>query len=105
MKLLFASIATGILINGGIFITVLFVRALFKDDYSVMFLLWFFGWPICFMRPVPGLSDHGMLWFSLGIGMLLDIVFISLATYCLLRAIVSRLKRDSIAIPPQPPTL
>jgi hypothetical protein len=104
MKLLFASLATGILVTAGILIIVLFVRALFKDDASVMFALWFFWWPICFMRLLPGISDKALLWPSLAIGMLLDIVFISFVTYCLLTAIVSRQKRACSASPPQAPT-
>ena len=104
MKLVFASFATGLLVTASIFITVLFVRALFKDDASVTFALWFFWWPICFMRLLPGISDNTLLWLSLAIGMLLDIVFISLVTYCVLRAIVSRQKRARSAIPPQAPT-
>jgi hypothetical protein len=38
-------------------------------------------------------------------GMLLDIVLISLITYGLLRTIVSRQKRTRTALPPQTPTL
>ena len=104
MKLLLASFATGIFVTVGMLITVLFVRALFKDEGSVIFALWVFGWPICFMRFLPGVSEQGLIWFSLALGMLLDIVFISAGTYCVLRAIVSRLKRSPGAIPPQPPT-
>ena len=103
MKLLFASFATGILVTAGVFITVLFVRALFKDDASVTFALWFFWWPISFMRLLPGVSDNALLWLSLAMGMLLDIVIISFVTYGVLRAIISRQKRTH-AIPPQPPT-
>ena len=104
MKLRFASFATGIFVTAGAFITVLFVRALFKDDASVTFALWFFWWPISFMRLLPGVSDSALLWLSLAMGMLLDIVFISLVTYCVLRAIDSRQKRARSGIPPQPPT-
>src|SRR5258707_15894560 len=104
MRLLFPSFATGILVTVGIFITLLFVRALFKDDASVMFALWFFWWPICFMRLLPGVSDSALLWLSLAMGMLLDIMFITFVTYCLLREIVSRQKRARSTIPPQPPT-
>ena len=105
MKLLFASFATGILVTIGIFITVLFWRALFKDDASVMFALWFFCWPIRFMCLLPGVSDRALLWLSFVMGMLLDIVLISLITYGLLRTIVSRQKRTRTALPPQTPTL
>ena len=104
MRLIFASVATGVIVTAGIFITVLFVRALFKDDASVTFALWFFWWPICFMRLLPGISDKALLWLSLAIGMLLDVVFISVVTYCVLRLIVSRHKRARSAIPPQAPT-
>lgn len=104
MKLLFASFATGILITAGVFITVLFVRAFFKDDASVTFALWFFGWPISFMRLLPGVSVNALIWLSFAIGILLDMVFISFVTYGVLRAIVSRQKRTRPAIPPQPPT-
>ena len=104
MKLLFASLATGILVTSGIFITALFVRALFKDDASVMFGLWFFLWPICFVRLLPVVSDDSLLWVSLAMGLLLDMVFISFVTYCVLRAIVSRQKPARSTIPPQPPT-
>lgn len=104
MKIILASFASGILVTTGIFIIVLFVRALFNDDASVTFALWFFWWPICFMRLLPGVSDSALIWLSLAMGMLLDMVFISFATYCVLRAIVSRQKRARSSIPPQPPT-
>jgi len=104
MKLFFASFATGTLATIGIIIAVLFVRALFKDDISVTFALWFFGWPIWWMRFWPGVSHTTLLWVSLAIGVLLDTVFISFGIYCVLRAIVSRQKRASSPIPPQPPT-
>lgn len=104
MKLLLASFATGTFVTAGIFITVLFVRALFKDDASVTFALWFFWWPICFIRLLPAVSDSARLWLSLAMGMFLDMVFISFVTYCVLRAIVSRQKRVRDAIPPEPPT-
>lgn len=104
MKLIFASVATGILVTTSIFITVLFVRALFKDDASITFALWFFGWPICFLRLLPAVSDRALIWLSLATGMLLDMVFISLVTYSVLRAIVSRQKRVRVVTPPQPPT-
>jgi hypothetical protein len=104
MKLIFASFATGIFVTASIFMTIVFVRALFKDDASVMFALWVFGWPICFMSSLPGISDHALIWLSLGMGMLLDSVFISGVTYCVLRAIVSRQKRARSALPPQAPT-
>lgn len=100
LKLLLASLATGILVTSGMFITALFVRALFKDDASVMFALWFFLWPICFVRFV--VSDDVLLWVSLATGLLLDMLFISFVTYCVLRTIVSRQKRT--CVPPQPPT-
>jgi hypothetical protein len=103
MKLFLASLATGILVTVGILMTVLFVRAFLKDDASVMFFLWFFAWPFWFMRVLPGISQSALIWLSLAIGVVLDIVFISLATYCVLRAIVSRQKRARNAIPPQPP--
>lgn len=104
MKLLLGSFATGIFITIGIFITVLFVRALFKDEASVMFALWFFGWPMCFVSLFPGLSDRGLIWLSLATGMLLNMVIISLVTYGVLRVIVARQKRARGATPPQPPT-
>jgi len=104
MKLLFASLATGIFVTGGIFMTIVFVRALFKDDASVMFALWVFGWPICLMPSLPGISDRALVWISLAMGMLLDTVIISGVTYCVLRAIVSRQKRARSALPPQSPT-
>src|ERR1700754_2277682 len=103
MKLFLISLATGIFVTVGILITVLFVRALFKDDASVMFFLWFFGWPIWIMRCVPGISTSALIWISLAIGIVLDTLFFSLATYFVLRAIVSRQKRTRNAIPPQPP--
>ena len=84
--------------------TIVFVRVLFKDDASVMFALWVFGWPICFMSSLPGISDHALIWLSLAMGMLLDSVFLSGMTYCVLRAIVSRQKRVRITLPPQAPT-
>ena len=104
MKLLLASLATGIFVTVGVFFTVLFVRALFKDDASVMFLLWVFWWPIWFLRCVPGISVNALTWVSLAIGMVLDTLFISLGIYCLLRAIVSRRKRAPSTLPPQAPT-
>src|SRR6185503_339990 len=104
MKLLLVSFATGILVTAGIFITVLFVRALFKDDVSVMFLAWFFWWPICFLRFLPGISDKALIWLSLVAGVLLDIVFISLAIYCVLKMIVFRQKRPRNTTPPPAPT-
>ena len=99
MKLLLASVATGILVTVGIFLTVLFVRALFKDDVSTTFLLWFSFWPIWFLRLLPGISDRALLWLALAVGMLLDIVFISFLTYCLLRMILSRQKRARNSTP------
>jgi hypothetical protein len=104
MKLLLASFATGILITAGIFITLLFVRALFKDEASVTFAVWFFLWPIWFLRCLPGISDKALPWLSLTLGMLLDIVFISFVTYGVLRMIVSRQKRTRKATPPPAPT-
>ena len=103
MKLLLSSIATGIAVTAGTFITVLFVRALFRDQVSVMFALWFFAWPIWFLRTVPGISLKALTWLSLAIGMLLDVVFISFATYCVLRLVIRRQKRARIS-PPQAPT-
>ena len=103
MKLLFASFATGILITIGTFIAVLFVRALFKDDASVMFALWFFWWPICFVRLLPGLSNSGLIWLTLAVGMLLDILLFSFGIYFVLRVIVSRLKPTPTPDPPQAP--
>lgn len=73
-----------------------------KDAVSVTFGLWFFWWPICFLRFVPGI-DNALLWVSLAMGILLDMLFISLATYFVLRAIVSRQKRVRAATPPEPP--
>src|ERR1044072_2410031 len=104
MKLIFASFAIGIFVTASIFMTIVFVRALFKDDASVMFALWVFGWPICFMPALPGISDHALIWLSLAMGMLLDSVFISGVTYCVLRAIVARKKRACSTLPPQAPT-
>ena len=104
MKLLFASVATSIVVTSGIFMTVLFVRALFKDEASVTFAVWFFGWPLCFLPLLPALSDSARVWLSLALGMLLDMVFISLVIYCVLRAIVSRQKRVRDTTPPEPPT-
>lgn len=104
MKLLFGSFATGILITLGIFIAVLFVRALFRDEAAVMFALWFFGWPMCFIGLLPGVSDRALIWVSLATGMVLDMVIISLMTYGVLRVIVARQKRVRGATPPQPPT-
>lgn len=103
MKLLLASFATGILVTVGIFISVLFVRALFKDDASMTFIIWFFGWPMCFMYLLPAVSDSARPWLTLAIGMLLDTVFISFVIYFVLRAIVSRQKRVRGATPPEPP--
>ena len=102
LKLVVASIATGILVTTATFITVLFVRALFKDAVSVTFALWFFWWPIWFLRYLPGIDDV-LLWVSLAMGILLDMVFISIATYLVLRAILSRQKRVRAATPPEPP--
>ena len=104
MKLLVASFATGILVTIGIFITLVFVRALFRDDASVMFAAWIFVWPICFMRLLPATPDSTLIWISLAMGVLLDTLFISFVVYCVLRAIASRQKRLRGAIPPQPPT-
>jgi hypothetical protein len=105
IKLLFASFATGIVITAGVFITLLFVRALFKDEASVRVVLWVFGWPIFFLCRLPGLSGRGSdLALALAMGILLDILSISLATYFVLRAIVSRQTRTRSAVPPQPPT-
>lgn len=104
MKLLFASFASGTLVTAGIFITVLFVRALFKDDVSITFALWFFWWPIRFMCLLPGVSDRGLLWLSLTMGILLDMVFISFLIYGVLRAMISRQQRARHAVPPQTPT-
>ena len=104
MKLIVASFATGILVIIGIFITIVFVRALFRDNSSVTFAAWFFWWPIYFIRVLPGVSDNAQIWLSLAMGMLLDMVFTSFVTYCVLRAIVSRQKRVRGAIPPKPPT-
>src|ERR1044072_6843894 len=94
MKLLFASIATGIFVTASIFMTIVFVRALFKDDASVMFALWVFGWPICFMSCLPAIPDHALIWLSLAMGMILDSVFISTVTYFVLR---NRLKAKASA--------
>jgi hypothetical protein len=104
MKLAFASAVTGIVITVAIFITVLFLRVLLRDNASVIFALWFFGWPILVMPCIGGISETGRIWLSLAIGMLLDTVFISLAVYGLLRLIVSRRKRARVALPPQAPT-
>lgn len=103
MKLRLASLATGLSVTLWIIITVLFVRALFKDNASVTFLVWFLAWPLWIVRCVPGIPANAMIWVSLAIGFVLDILFISLATYFVLRAIVSRQKRARIAMPPQPP--
>lgn len=105
MKLRLISLAIGIFITVGIFFTVLFVRALFKDDVSTMFLMWVFWWPVWIMRRVPGISPNVLVWVSLAIATLLNIAVISFATYFVLRAIVSRRKRTQVstAIPPQPP--
>jgi hypothetical protein len=104
MKLLLASIATGIAITAGLFTIVLFVRALFRDQVSVTFALWFFLWPVEFLRVVPGISTNALVWLSLAMGLLLDVVFISVGTYCVLRIIVRRQKRARIPLPPQAPT-
>jgi len=103
MKLLLASLATGIAVTVGLFITVLFVRALFRGHASMTFALWFFVWPIWFVRMVPGVSVNTLGWLSLALGILLDALFISLVTYCLLRFILPKQKRERIP-PPQAPT-
>jgi len=103
MKLLLASFATGIAVTAALFITVLFARALFRDQASVTFALWFFFWPIWFVRIVPGISQNTLTWLSLAIGILLDALFISSVTYCLLRFILPKQKRERIP-PPQAPT-
>ena len=102
MKLFLASLATGILVTVGTFIAVLFARALFKNNVSVMFALWFFWWPVWFLRYLPGIPVNALVGLSLAVGMLLDIVFISFGTYCVLRAIVSRRKPSLGPIPPPP---
>ncbi len=104
MKLLFASFVIGILVTAGTFITVLFVRALFRDDASVTFALWFFWWPICLMRLLPGLSNSNLIWLSLATGMVLDVLFISFVTFGLLKVVLSRRQQARGAIPPQAPT-
>lgn len=107
MKLIFASIATGILVVVGLFITLLFVRALFRDNASTMFALYVFAWPMWFLRLWPGISSTAAAWLSLAIGMLLDILLVSVVAYSVLRAIVSRHKRSTSstsALPPQAPT-
>ena len=96
MKLLLASFATGIVITTGLFITVVFVRALFRDEASVMIALWVFAWPVWFLRRVPAIPLNSLIWLSFAIGMLLDAVFISIGTYCVLRVIVRRRKRARI---------
>src|SRR5215510_1396469 len=104
MKLYFASVATGIAVIISILITVVFVRALFRDDASVMFAAWFFGWPSCFIGLLPGIPANALTWISLATGTLLDMVLVSGVTYCVLKAIVSRQKRTHTAVPPQAPT-
>jgi hypothetical protein len=104
MKLVLASLATGVLVTVGIFITLVFVRALFRDHVSVMFAAWIFVWPIYFVRLLPAVSETALIWLSLAMGILLDTLFFSFVAYCVLRAIVSRQKRVRGAIPPEPPT-
>jgi CHASE1-domain containing sensor protein len=104
MKLLLASFASGILVTIGILGAVLFLRALFRDEASVMFALWLFGWPMWLLRCLPGISAQSLVWLSLAIGLVLDALLISLGIYFVLRMIVSRIKRAPAAVPPQPPT-
>lgn len=104
MKRLLASVGTGIFVNVGIFLTLLFVRALFRVDAPGMFLWWLFGWPVFVVRLVPGISLSSLVWISLALGMLLNIVFVSIAVYILLRAINSRIKRANSVLPPKAPT-
>ncbi len=104
-KLLFASFGIGVLVTTGLFMTLLFVRALLKDNVSTTIVLWLFWWPMYFLGCLPGISNRALIWLSLATGVLLDIVFISVVTYFVLRAIVSRQKRARTFIPPpQPPT-
>ena len=103
MKLLLASFATGSLATIGLFIALMFVRALLRDEVSVTVGLWIFAWPVWLLRYVPGISEKALPWVSLGTGMLLDIVFISLVTYGLLRLIVSK-RKPAPSTPPQAPT-
>lgn len=104
-RLLFASLGTGVFVTTGLFITLLFIRALFKTGVAVTVALWLFWWPIYFMPCLPGVSDIGLVWLSLAVGLLLDVVFISFVTYFVLKAIVSRQRRARTVIPPpQPPT-
>ena len=104
MKLFLASFATGILVTIGILGAVLFLRALFRDEASVMFALWLFGWPMWLLRFLPGISAQSLVWLSLAIGLVLDTVLISLGIYFVLKVIISRIKRAPGAVPPQPPT-
>lgn len=104
MKLFLASFASGILVTIGILGAVLFLRALFRDEASVMFALWLFGWPMWLLRYLPGISAQSLVWLSLAIGLVLDALLISLGIYFVLRAIISRTKRAPGAVPPQPPT-
>ena len=104
-KLLFASFGTGVVITTAIFITLLFVRALFKTAAALTVILWLFWWPMHFIGCLPGISNNALIWLSLAVGVLMDIVFISVVTYFALGAIISRQRRARIVIPPpQPPT-
>ena len=107
MKLIFASIATGIVVVVGLFITLLFVRALFRDNASTMLVTWLFVWPVWLVRRWPGISSTAAVWLSLAIGMLLDILLVSVVAYFVLRAIISKHKRSTSsanALRPQAPT-
>jgi len=67
--------------------------------------LWLFWWPMYFIGCLPGISNNALIWLSLAVGVLMDIVFISVVTYFALGAIISRQRRARIVIPPpQPPT-
>lgn len=104
MKIFIASLATGIFVTLGSLLTLIFIRALLRDEVTGMIAMYIFFWPVRFVLYFPHLSTMAQVWISLALGILLDIVIVSLLTYFVLRTFASRRKRVSTSMPPQAPT-
>ena len=103
MKLILASIGTGIVILFSLLMALLLTKIVFPDGGTerAIIALYIFCWPIALIRYFPGLSVQAMLGLSFAIGTLLNVAMVSVVAYLILRKTLT--KRTLVGAAPSPP--
>ena len=103
MKTFLASLATGVLVVGLMLTGFLIVKVLFPGSSTGKLVMMIFCWPILFMEFSFDTTTESLVVAFL-VGLVLDVVLVSLVSFIIFSARQSKRARLRPATPPPPPS-